>query len=367
MADHRTLETVTQVLPFQSQLSTFQSASPHPPISTLSFITNSFPISSSTPISSVISPSITSPLFPFDSIPIPTLSSSILRPQGLPQDLFQDFLQETISDSTPDQFTFIPQNLVHSSDDYVLTKKRSSASMSRWILAILMFYFMLLHVLHFNIRQAIFDACDGDESKWICSPYFAATGAHPILLNDIAEASYPLWPPDLILSTPNLMSRRAIILQKHRGQLSQLKSKVYAAIIQAAITFKEQYKLAISDCNFKPGDLVLIRNTTMEIALNRKMRARYLGPLIVIARDKEGAYIISELNDSVFDRSIAAFRVIPRFARTKISLSPLVKLLDVSQQRFQEHTDSEDSDPEDDNTCDSSDPLPDDWGQSLLK
>src|ERR1700678_1081232 len=168
-----------------------------------------------------------------------------------------------------------------------------------------MFYFMLLHVLHFDVQQAIFNACNGDESKWICSPYFTATGAHPLLPIDIAEANYLLPPPDLVLSTPDLISRHAITLQKHHDQLSQLKGKVHAAIIQAAITFKDQYKLTIYNYDFKLGNLVLIRHTTIKIALNRKMRARYLGPLIVIARDKEGACIIAELNGSVFNRLIA--------------------------------------------------------------
>jgi hypothetical protein len=53
---------------------------------------------------------------------------------------------------------------------------------------------------HFDVRQAIFKACDGDQAKWHpvaysvfwaervtvrrrmgCSPYFAVTGTHPLL------------------------------------------------------------------------------------------------------------------------------------------------------------------------------------------
>ena len=64
------------------------------------------------------------------------------------------------------------------------------------------------------------------------------------------------------------------------------------------------------------------------------MRARYLGPLIVISRNKGTAYILAELDGSLLDRPIAAFRVIPYFQRTHIDLPPLEDLLDVSMARL---------------------------------
>ena len=70
----------------------------------------------------------------------------------------------------------------------------------------------------------------------------------------------------------------------------------------------------IHNFDFKLGDLILVQNTTIEKALNRKMRPRYLGPLIVLARNKGEAYIIAELDGLVFDRPIAAFHIIPYFA-----------------------------------------------------
>ena len=89
------------------------------------------------------------------------------------------------------------------------------------------------------------------------------------------------------------------------------------------------------------------------------MRARYLGPVIVLARNRGGAYVLSELDGSVFHRPVAAFRVIPYFARTKIELPPLDELLDVSRQRLQELKDSETIDP-DEEESEITEPLPDD-------
>jgi hypothetical protein len=97
-----------------------------------------------------------------------------------------------------------------------------------------------------------------------CSPYFAATGTHPILPIDIAEANYLLPPPEAPMSSTDLIARRAITLQKRRAQLTTLQDKVYASRIQAAVRFEKEHANNIKDFNFKPGDLILVRNTAIE-------------------------------------------------------------------------------------------------------
>jgi hypothetical protein len=191
-----------------------------------------------------------------------------------------------------------------------------------------------------------------------CSPYFAATGTHPLLPIDIAEANYLLPPPESTLTSTELITRRAITLQKRPEQLKTLHDKVYSARIQAATRFEENHEHTLRDFDFKLGDLVLVRNTAIEKALNRKMRSRYLGPVIVLGRNKGGAYILSELDGTVFHRPTAAFRVIPYFPRKSINLPPLDELLDISRQRLQELKDSETTDPDEDE--DQAEPLPDD-------
>jgi len=224
---------------------------------------------------------------------------------------------------------------------------------------------------HFDVRQALFKACEGDQSKWSssaysvfwaervtvrrrmgCSPYFATTGTHPLLPFDIAEANYLLPPPDAILSTTDLIVRRAIALQKRRPQLSELNTKVYEARRKAAFIFEKEHANTIRDYDFKLGDLVLIRNTAIEKALNRKMRARYLGPCIIVSKNRGGAYIVAELDGSVFDRPIAAFRVIPYFERTTLPLPSLDALLDISLSRLTQMEDTTLADPEDDDLDD---------------
>jgi hypothetical protein len=101
---------------------------------------------------------------------------------------------------------------------------------------------------HFDVRQSLFKVVDSDQKRWSlgvysvfwaervtprkrmgCSPYFAVTGAHPILPFDIAEATYLQLPPTSVMSTTDLISRRAIALQKCSTDVNNLYSIVYQA------------------------------------------------------------------------------------------------------------------------------------------
>ncbi|PFH49267.1 hypothetical protein AMATHDRAFT_147977 [Amanita thiersii Skay4041] len=170
------------------------------------------------------------------------------------------------------------------------------------------------------------------RKRFSVSPYFAVTGAHPLLPLDIVEATYLSPPPTAFLSTTELITRRAIKLQKCRDQLQKICEQVYSARVTAAKRFEQEHPTVIKDFDFKKGDLVLIRNTAIEKALNKKMQAQYIGPLVVIARNKGGAYLIAELDGSVMDRPIAAFRVLPYFVRKCIDVPSTV--LDISLERI---------------------------------
>ena len=167
-----------------------------------------------------------------------------------------------------------------------------------------------------------------------CSPYFAVTGCHPILPFDISEATYLLPPPDLILSTTDLLASRALTLQKRQTDIATLRSDVYRSRLQAAQKFERDHAATLRDFDFKRSDLVLMRHTQIEKSLNRKMRPRYLGPLVVLSRNRGGAYILCELDGSVFHRPIAAFRLLPYLARKSLTLPD--DFLDVSDKRFEE-------------------------------
>jgi hypothetical protein len=157
---------------------------------------------------------------------------------------------------------------------------------------------------HFDVHQSLFKVVDGDQKRWSlgvysvfwaervtprkrmgCSPYFAITGAHPILPFDIAKATYLQPPPTSVMSTTDLISRRAITLQKRSANVNNLYSKVYQARLKAARRFEQDHLCTLKDFNFQRGSLVLMRNTQIEKSLNTKMHARYIGPLIVVSHN----------------------------------------------------------------------------------
>jgi hypothetical protein len=156
-----------------------------------------------------------------------------------------------------------------------------------------------------------------------CSPYFSITGAHPILPFDIAKATYLQPPPTSIMSSTDLISRRAIALQKCSADVNALYSKVYQAQLKAVRWFKQQHLRTPKDFDFQCGSLVLMHNTQIEKSLNKKMCARYIGPLIVVSCNYGSAYILSELDGTVLHRPIAVFHLLPYFPHTFPQISSM--------------------------------------------
>ena len=214
---------------------------------------------------------------------------------------------------------------------------------------------------HFDVRQAT----NGDQNKWSqvaysvfwsehittrkrmgCSPFYAATGVHPILPFDIIEANYLLPPPDSLLSSTDLIARHAVTLQKHPDDLAQLRAHVHKHRNRAALRFEKEHSATICDFDFKASSLVLIQNTAIKKALNHKMQPRYLGPLVVVSRNKGGAYIVCELDGTLYHNPVTAYCVIPYFVRDYIELPNFEKYSDISVRRLREMERSTAADPD---------------------
>lgn len=230
---------------------------------------------------------------------------------------------------------------------------------------------------HFDIRDAAAKLAEENPFTWTqhihhvfwadrtmtrkrlgCSPYFAVTGTHPLMPLDLMEATWMLPPPTGPLITSDLLIARARALEKREEDLERLRSKVYSARRKRMEEFEAKHAATIRDFDFKRGELVLVRNTSFEkhVSSIRKMRARYYGPMVVISKNRGGAYVLSELNGTLFHRPYAAFRLIPFFARRAIPLPPLAEFLDVPNRLPEMEDDKDDGRPVDDSPDERADP-----------
>ncbi len=209
---------------------------------------------------------------------------------------------------------------------------------------------------HWDMRQSMYKATGGDTRKWYwflpqviwadrittrrglgCTPYFAVTGAHPIIPLDIEEATWLVEYPDKIISTAELVGLRAKALAKHIQHIEEMRERVSAEKLAAVRRYERVHEATIENYDFQPGDLVLVRNTTVEKSLNTKMSPRYLGPMVVVRRTKGGSYLCCEMNGAMFRGKIAQFRVVPFEARKRIKLSRKIEeLIDMSSEKLGE-------------------------------
>jgi hypothetical protein len=215
---------------------------------------------------------------------------------------------------------------------------------------------------HWDMRQSLFKATGGDARKWFwflphvlwadrittrrglgCSPYFAMCGAHPVIPLDLEEATWLVEYPGEIISTSDLVGLRARALAKHVQHVDEMRLRVDAEKLAAVRKYERVHEHTIKDFNFQSGDLVLVRNTTVEKSLNTKMAIRYNGPMVVVRRTKGGSYLCCEMNGAMLQGKIAQFRVIPYLPRKSLSVTQkILDLIDLSKDTLKDLAEADD-------------------------
>ncbi|KNZ72563.1 hypothetical protein J132_02722 [Termitomyces sp. J132] len=177
--------------------------------------------------------------------------------------------------------------------------------------------------------------CITIQQRFGCSPYFMVTGAHPTLPLDLVEATWLIELPEGPLSTEELIGYCARTLAKHHQHVEEMRERVGKDKLQWALKFAEEHQNSIKDFKFKPLDLVLVKNMITESSHSAKMLPHFHGPMVVIAKTKGDNYIVAELDGSVWQTRVAAFRVIPYKAWKCLELSQsLEQWVDITPEKL---------------------------------
>ncbi|KZT31582.1 hypothetical protein SISSUDRAFT_960048, partial [Sistotremastrum suecicum HHB10207 ss-3] len=118
------------------------------------------------------------------------------------------------------------------------------------------------------------------------------------------------------ISTSDLISIRARQLEKRPEDLQRMHDLILRSRQQSAKEFEKKFENTIKDFKFKPGDMVLVQNSQLQMDLGRKWKPRYLGPYIVLKNHANLSYTLCEMDGAVSKLRFAAKRLIPYFLRS---------------------------------------------------
>jgi len=199
---------------------------------------------------------------------------------------------------------------------------------------------------HRTICDSLIKACEGNNSKWPTrathvfwadratirkstgySPFYMVHGVEPLLPFDITLVTFLV--PNLTkpLSTADLIAIRARQLKMREDDLASICDNILKACLASVHQFKRWYKNTLLAYDFKPSDLMLVRNSTTESNIGCKTKPRYVGPMVILRRTRNGVYRLAELDRAVSKLCYTAFRLVPYFARSRTSI-PVTCILD---------------------------------------
>ena len=93
-------------------------------------------------------------------------------------------------------------------------------------------------------------------------------------------------------------------MAKHRQHVIDMRARIDKGKREWLARYEKEYKNTIKDFTFVLGDLVLVRNTEIKSSLDKKMKPRYMGPMMVVSQTKGGLYMLVELDGAVCTRKL---------------------------------------------------------------
>jgi transposase InsO family protein len=214
---------------------------------------------------------------------------------------------------------------------------------------------------HFTIREALVKACKGNIGKWPklvneaffadrvttrkatgFSPFYMLYGVDPVLPFDLAEATYLVSGFTSNMSSEDLLALRIRQLSKRPEDMAKAASTIAKSRYRSKAQFEKRFGRRLSNRVYKEGDLVLVRNSRVELELSRKTEKRYNGPFEIIRQTKGGSYVVKELDGTAMRKGIAPWRLIPYYSREGRPIDPDDIMEDSSDEESSEDSDSTD-------------------------
>jgi hypothetical protein len=106
------------------------------------------------------------------------------------------------------------------------------------------------------------------------SAYFLLHGVHPVLSFDLADATFLVDGFTSGLSSADLLVLRMRQLERRKEDLTSAAKALREARFKSKEEFEWKYRRRMKKDHYKPGELVLLRNSGEEMKMNRKTKPR---------------------------------------------------------------------------------------------
>ncbi len=104
-------------------------------------------------------------------------------------------------------------------------------------------------------------------------------------------------------------------LSKHPDDVARAAQILKKARFDSKEQFEKRFIHRLSRETYAKGELVLVRNSQIEMSHNRKHKVRYLGPYVVVSQSENGYYWLKELNGALWKHKITPSRLLPYITR----------------------------------------------------
>jgi hypothetical protein len=197
------------------------------------------------------------------------------------------------------------------------------------------------------IKEAIIRSCRGNLNHWPdrvplalladrvttkrttkSTPYFLRFGEHPVLPFDYDEATWLVRGWERVRTTADLLAMRMRQLEKRDEDVEMALERIKIARKRSVDDRNEAFSHVLQDKinrPLRPGDLVLVKNSALEVQHGRKMEDRWLGPFRMVQRTSQGAYVLEELDGTRLKLSIAGNRVKRYYQREDVDVDLLAE------------------------------------------